>query len=86
MKRMQRIHKLLNKNFNDFIFEIKDNSSLHVGHHNFNGFDETHIEILLNTKNFEKINRLEIHKKINNLLAKEFEKGLHSIEIKINQL
>ncbi len=85
MKRMQRIHELLNKNFDDFVFEIKDNSSLHTGHHNFSGFDETHMEILLKTKSFQKINRLEIHRKINDLLAIEFEKGLHSIEIKINQ-
>ena len=85
MKRMQRIHELLNKNFSDFEFEVKDNSSSHVGHHNFSGFDETHMEILLKTKSLEKINRLEIHKKINELLSKEFEKGLHSIEIKINQ-
>ena len=85
MKRLQRIHELLNKNFEDFIFVIKDNSKLHAGHHNFSGFDETHIEILLKTKILKKINRLEVHKKINTLLAEEFKKGLHSIEIKINR-
>ena len=85
MKRLQRIHKLLNKNFGDFVFEVKDNSSQHTGHHNFSGFDETHMEILLKSKSSKKINRLEVHKKINNLLVKEFDQGLHSIEIKISQ-
>ena len=54
MKRLQRIHELLNKNFEDYVFVIKDKSKLHAGHHNFSGFDETHMEILLKTKSLKK--------------------------------
>ena len=85
MKRKQRIEKIILNNFSEFLVEIYDNSQLHAGHNNFNGIGETHIEILLRRdKNSHEINRLEIHKKINELLKEEFDKGLHSLQIKIN--
>ena len=84
MNRKQRIDKILSKKFNDFILEIIDNSNLHQGHNNFTGNDETHIKIILTKKNKILINRLNIHRIINNLLDEEFKSGLHSLEIKIN--
>ncbi len=84
MKRKQRIDRILSKKFNDFILEIIDNSNLHQGHNNFTGNDETHIKIILTKKNKNHVNRLDIHKLINNLLEDEFKSGLHSLEIKIN--
>ena len=84
MNRKQRINKILSKKFNDFLLEIIDNSNLHKGHNNFTGNDETHIKIILTKINKIPINRLNIHKIINNLLEEEFKSGLHSLEIKIN--
>jgi len=84
MNRKQRIDKILSKTFNNFLLEIIDNSNLHKGHNNFTGNDETHIKIILTKINKIPINRLNIHKIINNLLEEEFKCGLHSLEIKIN--
>ena len=84
MNRMQRIDKILSKKFDNFELEIIDNSKLHKGHNSFTGNDETHIKIILTKKNSTPLNRLNIHKLINNLLEKEFKSGLHSLEIKIN--
>ena len=84
MNRKQRINKILSKKFNNFLLEIIDNSNLHKGHNNFTGQDETHIKIILTKKNKIPINRLNIHRIINDLLAEEFKTGLHSLEIKIN--
>ena len=84
MNRKQRIDKILENKFNDFLLEIIDNSNLHKGHNNFTGNDETHIKIILTKKNQIYINRLNIHKIINDLLYEEFKRGLHSLEIKIN--
>ena len=84
MNRKQRIDKILENKFNDFLLEIIDNSNLHKGHNNFTGKDETHIKIILTKKNAISINRLNIHRIINNLLQEEFKSGLHSLEIKIN--
>ena len=84
MNRTKRIENILVKYFDEHTIIVKDNSYLHKGHNNFNGLFETHIAILLKKKTKNKINRLEIHKMINSLLKDEFDKGLHSLEIKIN--
>ena len=84
MNRKQRINKILSKKFDDFILEIIDNSNFHIGHNNFTGNDETHLKIVLTKKNKISLNRLNIHRTINDLLKEEFKKGLHSLEIKIN--
>ena len=84
MNRKERIHNLLGHNFKEFSIEVIDNSHMHAGHNNFDGNGETHIKLIIKLDNVQKINRLNIHKTINQLLIKEFEDGLHSLEIKIN--
>ena len=84
MKRTKKIQDILEKYISNFDIKIDDNSHLHKGHNNFNGKGETHITINLKTNSKSKINRLEVHRKINSLLKREFELGLHSLEIKIN--
>ena len=85
MNRKQRINKLLSYKFKEFSIKIIDNSHLHVGHNDFHGENETHLQIQLKKKNINTIiNRLQIHRDINNLLLDEFKSGLHSLEIKIN--
>ena len=84
MNRKQRIDKLLSNKFDNYLLEVIDNSNLHIGHNNFDGKNETHIKIILTKKNNNSLNRLKIHRIINNLLENEFKNGLHSLEIKIN--
>ena len=50
MNRKQRIDKILSKRLNNFLLEIVDNSSLHRGHNDFTGNDETQIKIVLTKK------------------------------------
>ncbi len=83
MNRTKRIENILKKNFLNFRIKIIDNSYLHKGHNNFDGQDETHILIELKKPTNLKVNRLDVHKKINSLLIKEFELGLHSLQINI---
>ena len=83
MNRTKRIDRILEKHFLDFSIEIIDNSLLHKGHNTFDGNHETHILLELKSNNSLKIDRLQIHKKINTLLKKEFKMGLHSLQIKI---
>ena len=56
---------------------------MHKGHNNFDGKGETHIQIVLINKTNIKCNRLDIHRKINEVLENEYNSGLHSLEIKI---
>jgi len=83
MNRTKRIKDIIEKNFNDFSISVIDDSLAHKGHNNFDGKEETHIIIELKKKIQLDINRLDIHKKINTLLSKEFEMGLHALQIKI---
>ena len=82
MNRKQRIELILSNHFQEFEIETIDNSLEHSGHHKFTGYQESHFQLIIK-KNNKKINRLEMHKKINNLLKKEFETGMHALEIKI---
>ncbi len=83
MNRTKRIQNILEKYFHDNTIIVRDNSYLHKGHNNFDGNNETHILVQLKKSSKIELNRLEIHKKINTLLSKEFDSGLHSLEIKI---
>ena len=83
MNRTKRIQDIIENNFNEFSILVTDDSLAHKGHNNFDGKEETHIIIELKKKLNLDINRLEIHKKINTLLSKEFKIGLHALQIKI---
>ena len=83
MNRTKKIKSILEQHFSDFIIKVKDNSSMHKGHNNFDGTGQTHILIEINTKTKIQLDRLEIHRKINSLLSEEYDNGLHSLEIKI---
>ena len=82
MKRKKRIENILLDNFSFLSVKVEDISILHQGHNNFDGKDETHFKITLHSKKIERLSRLSIHRKINNLLKKEFSNGLHALEIK----
>ena len=83
MNRTKRIKNILEKNFKDFSILVIDDSFAHKGHNNFDGKEETHIIVELKKKFNLDIKRIEIHKKINTLLSKEFKIGLHALQIKI---
>ena len=83
MNRTKKIKTILEKHLINFEIIVTDNSKSHAGHGNFDGYGETHIIIELKSKLQSKIDRLEIHKKINFLLKDEFKLGLHALQIKI---
>ena len=83
MNRTERIKNILEKSFLEFNISVNDDSISHKGHYNFNGTQETHVIIEIKKNSISKLNRLEIHKKINYLLIEEFKNGLHSLQIKI---
>ena len=84
MNRKKRIEFLLKNNLKAWKLDIIDNSLAHSGHHNFDGTQESHFQIILKNNFIIKESRLEIHQKINSLLKDEFVNGLHSLEIKID--
>tara|TARA_B100001113_G_C20559868_1_gene384232 strand:+ start:178 stop:432 length:255 start_codon:yes stop_codon:yes gene_type:complete len=83
MNRTKKIKTILEKKFIDFDINVKDDSESHKGHNDFNGSGETHIIVELKKKSLLKFTRLDLHRKINYLLSDEFNRGLHSLQIKI---
>ena len=83
MNRKKKIESILKKNFFGWKAEVNDISTLHKGHNNYDGNNETHFSIILNMNNQNKESKLTIHRKINELLKGEFNLGLHALEIKI---
>ena len=83
MNRKNKIESILKKNFLGWETVVNDISILHKGHNNYDGNNETHFSIILNTNNKNKESKLSIHRKINKLLKDEFSLGLHALEIKI---
>tara|TARA_B100002052_G_C15392228_1_gene380245 strand:- start:43 stop:297 length:255 start_codon:yes stop_codon:yes gene_type:complete len=62
--------------------EIVDNTHRHKGHKNFDG-KKIHLKIIIESDFLRSLNKIESHKKITNLLKKEIETKIHSLEIKI---
>ena len=56
MNRKKRIESVLLKNFLGWIVEVRDISNLHKGHSDFDGNNESHFSIILNTNNQNKPN------------------------------
>jgi len=83
MNRKKRIETILLNNFNDWTFQVSDNSNLHNGHGNFDGTQESHFCIVIRKPSNSIETRISIHRKINELLRNEFKIGLHALEIKI---
>jgi BolA protein len=83
MNRKKKIESILKKNFLGWQAVVNDVSILHKGHNNYDGKNETHFSIIINTNNKNNESKLSIHRKINELLKDEFNLGLHALEIKI---
>ena len=83
MNRTKRINNILKKNLLEFGINVIDDSNSHIGQKGVDGVGETHNIVERKNNNNLKVNRLEIHKKINSFLSEEFKNGLHALQIKI---
>ena len=83
MNRKNRIENVLKSNFIECEIQIIDNSKEHIGHNQFTGTQETHFQVILKNKTNNITSRLDIHRKVNELLKDEFINGMHALEIKI---
>ncbi|MCF6321295.1 MAG: BolA family transcriptional regulator [Rhizobiaceae bacterium] len=82
MSMIETIEKNLQKEFNPQKLEIINESHLHAGHQpGFDGTGESHIRIRIVAKDFEGMNRLARHRKINALISEMMERGLHAVAI-----
>ncbi len=62
--------------------EVINESHLHAGHQpGFDGKGESHLRIRIVASAFSGMNRVMRHRKINELLKDELERGLHALAI-----
>ena len=81
--RKKRIEKIIKKNFSPKVLMIRDDSQKHEGHSQVNKNDkETHFFIKMVLSNCN-ISKVDLHRKVYNLLDNEFTSGLHSLELDI---
>ena len=77
------IKKKLLKEFNPEYLEVIDESIKHLGHSGYTEGKISHIEIIIKSEKFNEMNRVEIHRLINNALREEWENGMHAVSIRI---
>jgi stress-induced morphogen len=81
ISRKKRIETILNKNFSPIMLLVRDDSKKHEGHSQVSiNTKETHffIKMVLNNNTISKVN---LHRKVYNLLDNEFSCGLHALEL-----
>ncbi len=81
----QRIEKILEENLRPEFLEVRNNSNLHQGHAGDDGSGETHFEVIINAEELGRLNKIQAHRKINELLKDEFKNGMHALEIKVGE-
>ena len=82
MNRKERIEKILQTELKPEFLEVKNNSHLHSGHSGDNGSGESHFVISISSLELKNLTRIAAHRKINQLLKNEFEKGHQALEIR----
>lgn len=62
--------------------DIVNESALHAGHHGSPGTGESHFRLLIVSKRFKGMSRVERHRIVNDTLASELAGGVHALAIK----
>ena len=79
MNRIERIKSILQKLAPDYL-EVRDETYLHKGHREASDAEHTHLKIIISDV-FGDIKILEKHRKIKDLISREFNQGLHAVSI-----
>jgi len=78
----QAIENKLVQAFAPLALEVINESHKHAGHQeHFDGTGETHFRVRITAVQFGQMSRIERHRAITDLLAREFDDGLHALAI-----
>ena len=79
--RAERLRTALQHAFAPARLEVVDDSRKHAGHAGARAEGETHYSVLVVSDRFEGANRVARHRMVNNVVAAEFEGGLHALAL-----
>ena len=82
VSRAERIEQALREALNPTRLMVADDSHKHAGHAGARPEGETHYRIEVVSAAFEGENRVARQRLVNELLAPEFESGLHALQMK----
>ena len=77
------VKKKIKKNISLEYINIEDKTFLHKGHKTHKD-GKFHLKLIIKSSETEKINKIELTKKIYRILDEELKKHIHSIQILIN--
>ena len=76
------VKEKIGNSISDGKLEVVDNTHLHKHHKSFNK-SKVHLKIIIESNTLRRLNRIDSHKKITNILKDEIKNDIHSLEIKI---
>ena len=79
---IKKLEIKISKELNLEKIQIIDNSDLHRKHKSFNP-DKVHLKIIIYSKKFKEMKRIDAHKMIFSLLKEEMKNKIHALEIEI---
>jgi BolA protein len=77
----ERITRTLTEAFRPVSLEVVDESDRHKGHAGARPGGESHFRIRITAEAFRGMNRVAMHRAVNEALAREFDAGLHALAI-----
>ena len=77
-----KIKKIISEQFDPEEISLIDNTQLHRKHKSFEP-DKFHFKLIIKSKKFEKMNKIEIHRAIFSSLESEIKNKIHALEIKV---
>ncbi len=86
MKFKSEIEKLLRENLTITDLKINDISHKHSSHPTTSGRPETgesHFELMITSPDFETLNPVQRHRKVNAILKPLYDQGLYSVSMKL---
>jgi BolA protein len=84
MRMAERIHRVLIEGLAPAEVVVTDDSHRHAGHAgNPDGVGETHFTVDVVSPVFAGLSRVARHRRVTSLLAAEFDKGLHALQLNL---
>ena len=79
--RAERMREVLTKAFSPVVLRVEDDSAKHAGHAGSRPGGQTHYTVLIVSEAFGGLNRVDRHRKVNDVLRSEFADGLHALAL-----
>ena len=79
--RAERMREVLAKAFSPLVLRVDDDSAKHAGHAGARPGGQTHYTVLILSDAFAGLNRVDRHRKVNDVLRAGFADGLHALAL-----